>query len=61
MAYLQRVQACVVEDQYFEPRRGETNNVVSEQARYKPGCTIIIIIIIIIIMSLFKEDDIFST
>ena len=24
----------------FEPPRGETNNVVSEQVRHKPSCTV---------------------
>ena len=26
-------------DEVFEPPRGKTNNVVSEQVRHKPACT----------------------
>ena len=25
---------------YYEPPRGKTNNVVSEQVRHKPGCAV---------------------
>ena len=28
-------------DHEYEPPRGKTNNVVSEQVRHKPACTVI--------------------
>ena len=55
-------------NQSYEPPRGNTNSVISEQIRHKPTCIIIIIIIIIMIiiiiiiviiiimMTLFKEE-----
>ena len=33
------VLKCLVQATLFEPPRGKTNNVVSEQVRHKQGCT----------------------
>ena len=38
--YLLHLKSLEHVDQINEPPRGKTNNVVSEQARHKPTCTV---------------------
>ena len=40
-ATLNRFNTVVVEALKFEPPRGKTNNVVSQQVRHKPTCSVI--------------------